>query len=52
MANATAKPCRRCYALIPLALIAAHDHWHGELEPVGRPDDTRDQPDRQDARRR
>lgn len=36
MANATAKPCHRCHALIPLALIAAHDHWHDELEGADR----------------
>ncbi len=32
MANATAKPCPRCFALIPLALHAGHAHWHRELE--------------------
>jgi hypothetical protein len=49
MANATAKPCRRCFALVPLALTAAHEHWHRELEPAGTPEGERAEVGREDA---
>jgi len=32
VANPSAKPGPRCYALIPLALHAGHAHWHREFE--------------------
>ncbi len=52
MANATAKPCRRCFALVPLALTAAHEHWHRELEPAGAPEGARSEPEHEDAESR